>query len=463
MVSSMEIVDRQREIEELRRLAAEAPALVVLRGRRRVGKTFLLRVALPGERVVSLQAEEKPLPLQLEAYARECSRLLPGEPPLVFGDWGEAFDFVERQARTGGALVVILDEFQYLVASDPGLESTIQRFWDRWDSDGVPVLLILSGSALSFMDQLLSGARPTYGRSAFRPLLLPLTYRDCSAFAQAKSSPANLIERFAVFGGTPQYQRWAGQRPLFDAIERTCLLPDAPLHSDPEHLIREEAGIREPGPYFGTLQAIAEGYTGTSAIAGRLQIKQQLATKFLSRLLELGYVARVEPLEPGGRAAGRGYWKIADPYFRFWFRYVFPNRSRLARGRTKELLTEIRRDLSTFVGRIFEDCCREWVGRYSSLGDGALEIGSWWSRQSDVEVDIVTLTKKGYGLLGSCKWSTRQVGENVLDDLYVVRGILGRPAATARLVLFSRSSFTRAVRARAADENVTLVDVADLF
>nr|MBA2426415.1 restriction endonuclease [Actinomycetota bacterium] len=120
-------------------------------------------------------------------------------------------------------------------------------------------------------------------------------------------------------------------------------------------------------------------------------------------------------------------------------------------------------DLSTFVGRIFEDCCREWVGRYSSLGDGALEIGSWWSRQSDVEVDIVTLTKKGYGLLGSCKWSTRQVGENVLDDLYVVRGILGRPAATARLVLFSRSSFTRAVRARAADENVTLVDVADLF
>lgn len=459
----MDIVDREREIQELTELAARPPGLVVLRGRRRVGKTFLLRVALPGERVVSLQAEEKPLPLQLEAFARECSRLLPGVPPLAFSGWGEAFEFVEHQGRTGGALVVILDEFQYLVASDPSLESTVQRFWDRWDSDGVPVLLILSGSALSFMNQLLSGTRPTFGRSAFRPLLMPLSYRDCSAFAPANSPPTSLIERYAVFGGTPQYQKWAGQRPLFDAIERTCLLPDAPLHSDPEHLIREEAGIREPGPYFGTLEAIAGGHTGTSAIAARLQIKQQLATKFLSRLQELGYVARVEPREPGGKASGRGYWKIADPYFRFWFRYVFPNRSRLARGRSSELLAEIRHDLSTFVGPIFEDCCREWLGRYSSLGGDAIEVGSWWSRRSDVEVDVVTLTKKGYGVLGSCKWSTRQVGENVLDDLYHVRGVLGRPATRAALVLFSRAGFTQAVRTRAKDEGITLVEVADLF
>lgn len=459
----METVNREREIEELRRLAARPPGLVVLRGRRRVGKTFLLRVALPGERVVSLQAEEKPLPLQLEAFARECSRLLPGEPPLAFGDWGEAFDFVERQALTGGALVVILDEFQYLVASDPSLESTVQRFWDRWDSDTTPILLILSGSALSFMDQLLSGARPTFGRSAFRPLLMPLSYRDCSAFAPRKSSPVDLIERFAVFGGTPQYQRWAGQRPLFDAIEQACLLPDAALHSDPEHLIREEAGIREPGPYFGTLEAIADGYTGTSAIAGRLQIKQQLAAKFLSRLQELGYVARVEPLEPRRKSAGRAYWKIADPYFRFWFRYVFPNRSRLARGRSGEVLAEIRNDLSTFVGPIFEDCCREWIGRYASLGDDAREVGAWWSRRSDIEVDIVTLTKKGYGVVGSCKWSRRQIGEDVLDDLYHARGVLGRSATRAGLVLFSRAGFTQAVRARAKDESVTLVDVAELF
>lgn len=459
----MDIVDREREIADLRRLATKPPALVVLRGRRRVGKTFLLRVALPGDRVVSLQAEEKPRPLQLEAFARECSRLLPGNPPLAFGDWADAFDLVERQARAGGSLVVILDEFQYLVASDPGLGSTVQRFWDRWDAEAVPVMLVLSGSALTFMDELLGGAGPVFGRSVLRPLLLPLTYRDSAAFAPRGSSAAELIERFAVFGGTPQYQRWAGRRSLLEAIEQTCLLPDAPLHSDPEHLIREEGGIREHGPYFGALEAIAEGHTRTTAIAGRLEISQQLASRFLARLRELGYVARVEPLEPGGKAAGRGYWKIADPYFRFWFRYVFSNRSRLARGRSREVRDEIGRDLPTFVGPIFEDCCRAWVGRYSSLGADALDVGSWWSRRSDVEVDVVTVTKRQYRVLGSCKWSTRQIGENVLGDLYEARGALGPKAATARLVLFSRSGFTSALRKRAEAENVDLVEPEQLF
>jgi hypothetical protein len=457
------IVDREREIDQLRELAAAAPALVVLRGRRRVGKTFLLCVALGGDRVISLQAEQQPRPLQLEAFARECSRLLPGTPPLAFRDWGEALEFVEQQARAGGSLVVILDEFQYLAASDPGLESTIQRLWDRWDAGGVPVLLVLCGSALSFMAGLLAGGRPTHGRSAYRPLLLPLSYRDAASFAPVAASPVELIERFAVLGGTPQYQRWGRARSLGEVVSKTVLPTDAPLHSDPEHLIRSEDEIREPGPYFGALDAIADGYTTTSEIAGRLEIKQQLADKFLSRLDELGYIVRVEPLEPGGKGARRAFWQIKDPYFRFWFRYVFPNRSRLARGRIAEVAREIRSDLSTFVGPIFEDCCREWVGRYSPLGQGALEVGSWWSRKHDIEIDVVTVEKRGYGLLGSCKWWRRKVGANVLDELYEGKVALGPKAAQAKLAIFSRAGFTDALNERAEREDVLLVGARELF
>lgn len=460
---AVELVDREREIQQLRELAAGPPALVVLRGRRRVGKSFLLRVALAGDRVISLQAEQQPRPLQLEAFARECSRLLPGTPPLAFGDWSAALEFAERQAGATGPLTVVLDEFQYLAASDPGLESTIQRLWDRWDADGVPVLLVLCGSALSFMAGLLGGARPTFGRSVYRPLLLPLTYRDAGAFAPASSSPAELIERFAVLGGTPQYQRWAGARPIGEVVSKTVLPPDAPLHSDPEHLVRAEEEIREPGPYFGALEAIARGYTTTTQIAGRLEIKQQLAGKFLARLDELGYIARAEPLEPGRKGARRAVWRIEDPYFRFWFRYVFPNRSRLARGRIGEVGREIRRDLSTFVGPVFEACCREWVARYSPLGESALEVGSWWSRRHDLEIDVVTLGKKGYDVLGSCKWSTRRVGESVLDGLYEARSALGPKAAQARLAIFARSGFTEALRERATREGVELVEASDLF
>ncbi|MBM3147276.1 MAG: hypothetical protein FJ000_05200 [Actinobacteria bacterium] len=458
-----EVIDREREIGQLRELAADPPALVILRGRRRIGKTYLLRVALTGDRVIHFQAEEQPRTLQLEAFAKECSRLIPGAPPLSFAAWADAFRFIGDQAAQAGPLSIALDEFQYLASSDPALVSTIQRFWDQWDSDRTPVMLVLSGSALSFMQGLLTGSRPTFGRSVYRPVLLPLTYRDCAAFAPHGASSDTLVERFAVLGGTPQYQRWAGSRSLARILSETVLPPDAPLHSEPENLIRLEEGIRGPGPYFGVLQAIAEGYTSTSTIAGRLEVKQQLATQHLSRLQQLGYVARVEPLEPGHKGAVRGHWKTIDPYFRFWFRYVLVNRSRLARGRIDEVAAEIREDLPSFTGPVFEDICRDWVGRYSALGDGALEVGSWWSRRSDVEVDVVTLQKKGYGLLGSCKWWRRRVGVAELDDLYRARAALGPNAAQARLVLFARGGFTRELAERAALENVTLVGLTELF
>lgn len=458
-----EIVDRERELTQLRELAKRPPALVVLRGRRRVGKTFLLRVAFPNERVVSLQAEEQPRAFQLEAFARECSRLLPGTPPLAFESWSNALEFIERQASAAHPLVVILDEFQYLVTSEPALPSIVQRVWDRWDERETPVTLVLSGSALSFMEGLLGGAQPTFGRSVYRPLLAPLSYRDARAFAPAGSSPAQWIERFAVLGGTPQYQLWAGRKSLSEVIAQAILPPDSPLHGEPEHLIREEEGIRGPGPYFGALEAIAHGYTTTTAIGGRLEMSAQLVNKFLRRLEELSYLARVDPIEVDGPAVGRGHWKISDPYFRFWFRFVFPNRSRLARGRVEEVAREIQRDLSTCVGPLFEDCCREWVGRHSDLGAGALEVGSWWSRKGDVEVDLVTREKKGYGLLGSCKWSTRQLQEGVLDELLQARAAVGPKAAQAKLAVFARAGFSNALKARAKRDRVSLVQVDELF
>lgn len=460
---ALKVVNRERELEQLQRLASAPPALVVLYGRRRVGKSFLLRVALTGERVVSLQAEQKPLPLQLDEFARECSRLLPGSPPLAFSSWSEALTFLEGQAVAGGPLTAVLDEFQYLADSDTALESTIQRFWDRWDREQIPILLVLAGSALSFMEGLLGGRQATFGRSVYRPLLKPLNFRDSSAFAPRGTTAIGMIERYGVIGGTPQYQRWAGERPLDEVISESVLPPDASLHSDPEHLIREEGDIREPGPYFGALEAIANGQTTPTAIGGRIQMKSQAVDRILRRLEELGYLAKVEPLEPGGKGSSRAYWKISDPYFRFWFQFVFANRSRLARGRIKEVAREITRDLPTFLGPIFEDCCREWVGSYSDLGANALEVGSWWSRKSDTEIDVVALDKNGYTLLAAGKWWEAEVGVNVLDDLYNARSVIGPKAAQARLAIFSKLGFTEPLRERAEAEGVALIEPADLF
>ena len=459
---AIEIVDRERELRQLRALAGAPPGLVILTGRRRVGKSFLLRVALTGDRVVHFQAEEQPRPLQLAAFARECSPLV-GGAPLAFATWEDAFSFLDGQAKQDGSLVAVLDEFQYLADEDAGLVSAIQKWWDRWDHENTPVLLVLSGSALTFMVGLLSGQEPTHGRSVWRPVLQPLDYRDASEFAPRGLSPVELVERYAVLGGTPQYQRWAGARPLGEILRDVILSPDAPLHRDPEHLVREEDEIRDPGPYFGTLEAIAAGYTTPTEIGSRLEAGTQLVNKYLKRLQALGYILKVEPLEPRGKGKARAYWKISDPYLRFWFSQVLPNRSRLARGRIEEVAREIEGRLSTHTGHVFEDVCRDWVGRVSPLGSKADEIGSWWNRKSNVEVDVVALDKNGYTVLGECKWRKDPLDVDVLDELFRAQAVIGPKANQARLALFSRSGFSDELRARAANEGVELVTVADLL
>lgn len=166
---------------------------------------------------------------------------------------------------------------------------------------------------------------------------------------------------------------------------------------------------------------------------------------------------------PIGPAGGRPSYRIRDPFFRFWFRYVFPARSRLERGRVEEVRSEIEADLDTFMGLAFEDCCREWVGRYAP--PNAIPrfdaLGSWWSRSADMEIDVVATRKERPVLLGSCKWSAR-MPLSALEGLRRQQLRLGAIAAGARLALFARG-FAPALTRRASSEDVLLVSAADLF
>lgn len=456
------LIDRERERALLLEARDNPPSLVVLTGRRRVGKSFLLSSVLRGPRVVGFHADEHREEDQLDLLGQEASRLLPGNPPLFLPDWSDALDFFEHQAKTGGALVVVLDEFQYLCATQPALPSMIQRAWDRWQREGVPITLVLSGSALSFMEGLLTYSAPLYGRATQRPFLTPLDYRDAAGFVRG-TNPEALLRRYAVLGGTPQYQVWAGDRPLQRVVREAILAKGQPLYEDPLHLLREGEGIRDPGTYVAILRAIAGGATQYNEIATRARLATGNLSPRLARLEELGYVTPWKPLAPGGRER-RASYRIADPYFRFFFRYVFPNRSRLERGRVDEVATEVLADLDNLMGRAFEDCCRTWVGRYADERQvgASEELGSWWSRDGQVEIDVVGIAKGRCTLLGSCKWA-RRVGVQALDELREAQAALGGKAATARLAIFARSGFDAALRRRAAEEDVLLVTAADLF
>jgi uncharacterized protein len=457
---ALDLIDRKPELARLREAIQSPPQLVVLRGRRRIGKSFLLVSALRGARGIFFQADEQPARTQLDLFSDEVARLTSPRVPLSFETWDQAFDTLAALAAEE-PIAVVLDEFQWLVAAEPALDSILQRHWDRWQREGTAVTIILSGSALRLMEGLLEPGAPLYGRSDYRPLLGPLDYRDASELGPSRAKAEQRLRRYAVLGGTPQYQVWAGRRGLSETIADRILSKGESLYEEPLHLLREEQEIRDPATYFAVVRAIAQGRTRVGEISNAAGIQTPNLTKTLARLESLGYVEARAPLSPTGPEAKRSSYRLVDPFFRFWFRYVFGNRSLLERGRVKEVLGFVERDLDTFMGLAFEDCCREWVGRYADAAFGSSrELGSWWSRDGRVEIDIVGASRGRYDLLASCKWS-RSAGTDVLQQLLAHRDQL--PGATAaRLAIFARG-FDPQLRRRAADEEVTLVGVEDLF
>lgn len=455
------MVDREAEVATLRSARATSPSLVVLIGRRRVGKSFLLARTLDGDRVVSFQGDEQDEGQHLALLAEEAGRRLIGSAALSFPTWDAALTFFGEQARRE-PLTVVLDEFQWLKSAQPALDSIIQRHWDSWERDGIPITLVLSGSALTMMERLLEQGAPLYGRATARPRLGPLDFRDAAVFATS-TDPVELLRRWAVLGGTPQYNIWAGAGAVETVIKKRILAKDAPLYDDPRHLLREGEGIRDPGTYLAILRAVAQGATTHNEIAQRAGVSASNLARRLARLEDLGYISPRAPLERDGTIA-RSIYEIADPYFRFWFRYILRNRSRLESGRVDEVYSEIIADLDNTVGPAFEQCCRAWVQRYADedLTGGPHEVGSWWSRKGDVEIDIVGVRKHKYVLVGSCKWR-READVDVLSDLLEHQNALGPAAKKAQLLIFARERFTKQLTERADDEGVKLLAAADLF
>jgi len=456
-------VDRVLEVQALKEASRQTPGLVVMTGRRRVGKSAIVNRAFSGENVIRHQADEQPEGVQLASFARDSARLL-GVPGLSFGSWDDALAFAGASAVARPGLVIVLDEFQYLCGSQPALPSIIQKHWDGWDRDRVAIVLVLVGSAISFMEKLLPAGSALHGRATLRPVIGPLSYRDAGQFAVPGASEVHRIERYAVLGGTPQYQIWVGADSVSAFVKRSVLSKLGPLYEEPQQLIRSEDGLRERGNYYAALAAIAAGRTRTGEIASVLEQPAGNASKILDRLRELRYVELSAPLSFSSKKS-RAHWQISDPFFRFWFRWVFPNKSRLEENRVQEVWEDIAKDFDAFVGPSFEACCRTWVARYCTdeFARSAIQVGRWWSRDGQAEVDVVAVDKSRYTLLGACKWHRSLVGPGVLDQLYEHRAILGPKAAQAQLAIFARTGFKADLVSRAQKEEILLVTPPELF
>ena len=475
------LFDRDREWEELETFVQQpAPAIGLVYGRRRQGKSYLLRALATAHGGLYHQALEE----EREPALARIGSLIAADAgvrgTITYPDWAAAFGELVR--RAGLDRVIVLDEFPYLTAKSPELPSVIQDAFDAARSGAGPSFrLILCGSALSVMTGLLSGQKPLRGRVSLQALMTPFDFRQAAQY-WGITDPETAFLVNAVLGGTPGYRPLLpGAAPQTPAEFETWLTegmlkPSSALFREADYLLTEDPAITDRALYQSVLAAIAEGHTTRTGISGVLAREDTALHHPLKVLESAAFIRRDEDLWRANRPVVR----LADPYLRFHFAVVRRDLARFEDRRTDEAWADARATFDSGVlGPHFEQMARTWTRQFASdttLGGHPSVIGSTQlndaSARSQVELDVVAVegnpnAKRPKALaIGEAKGGSavRTMGD--LKKLENGRALLGGRCDVegTRLLIFSRSGFAPDLVAEAAGRaDLELVDLARLY
>lgn len=467
----MAFIGRTNELEFLESSYAQSNAqLVVLYGRRRVGKTEILSHFAQGKDHVFFAAPQANKDEQLAAFSRQmfeagapASRYLRQYP-----DWETALQDIANlpASADGNKRLVILDEFPYLVRSDKSLPSIIQNLWDHTLRHN-NITLVLCSSSMSFIEkEILSEKSPLYGRATGILRVDPMPYWDAAKFFP-HYTPANNALAFAVLGGVPHYlAQFDPDEDVATNIRQRILRRGAALYSEAEFLMHQE--FREPATYNTILQAVALGATQLNDIAQRTAMPAAAVSSYLRNLIEVNIVERefptnAKPIEES--KVMRGLYRLSDNFFRFWYAFVAPNRSDLEIGDIDGVWRhDVEPLLHDFAGTPFERICAQWLRRENMRGQlpfRASHIGRWWDART--EIDVVATDKSATHLIaGECKFRNRPMDIPMLRRLQ--EKALRLKGAERSAMLFSLGGFSPELTKLAyEDESICLIGVDDLY
>lgn len=482
-----DVFDRVLEWEDLATFATgggDGLRVAVVHGRRRQGKSYLLRRLAAETGGFYHQALEEEATPALERLGDALGRWL-GVPGgrLAFADWGAAVDAVAGLRREGGAPVVaVIDELPYLLDRVPELSSLLQRAVDvaRDDRRGPAVRLVLCGSALSVMTGLLSGQRALRGRVATTVRVDPFDYREAAAYWGVTDSWPVALRLHAILGGTPGYRDLLALDPPREVraiggwLAAGVCNPASALFREDDYLLAEERGIADRALYHSVLAAIAAGNRTETKIAAALGRERQALSWPLRVLLESGFVVR----DDDALRRRRPFYRIADPIVRFHHVVTRCDLARFEERRAIEAWADAGARFATHVlGPHFEDVARRWTIRHAcerTTGGRLARVGATQlndpAGRSQIEVDVVGIRAgetARVGLLGEAKLGAGAAGPGVLARLERARDLLARGAAVdagAKLAVFSASGFDRALRVAArARGDVELVDLERIY
>jgi uncharacterized protein len=405
MPARLPFLDRDEEAARLRRLVeGREGSLGVLYGRRRCGKSRLLREVLPAERAVYYVGDERESTLQRASLATEIARLFSGFDQVTYPDWNALLSRFWHEAPLG--TVLALDEFPALAVAAGELPSLLQKYLDRFPERRVH--LLLAGSSQRMMQGLvLDRTAPLFGRAAEILKISPLE-AGWILRALGLGDPAQAVEAYAVWGGTPRYWELAADHPdLATAVRSLVLSPLGVLHEEPSRLLLDD--LRDTAQAASILSLIGQGCHRAFEIAARLGKPATSLSRPLQRLLEMDLIARETPFGTEPRGSKRTLYRIADPFLRYWFRFVEPNRSRLEARQLAAVERDIAERFAHHAGEVWEELARTSVPRLGCFGKSWGPASRWWGAGLDrqpLEVDLVAESETGDSILvGEVKWA----------------------------------------------------------
>lgn len=463
----MKFVDRIDEIKFLEKeYKRKTSSFIVLYGRRRVGKTRLIKEFIKNKDSVYFLATEESEAENIKTfqnilYSKYKIPLLDNNKLL---SWNDLF-YIISTLKLEKKLIIVIDEFQYLLKSNKGFSSILQKSWDEYLKDK-SIMLIISGSALSMIKrEVLSYSSPLYGRRTSQMNLKPIKFKYFKEFFENKN--IDLIKLYSLTGGIPKYVEILELKEnIYDTIKENFLNVNSYLFEEPYFLLEKE--LKDIGSYFSIIKAIANGNNKLSKISTSLGIKQTSLSYYLNNLIELDILEREVPiLEKNPQTSKKGIYKIKDNFLNFWFKFIYPYKSYIEIGNIDFVMNIIKKSfIERHVSFIYEDISKEKLidlNLNDKLPVKLSKIGRWWDK--NLEIDIVGVDRENKPILfGECKYTKKPVDLDVYYALVEKSKKLLKDNNQNNLyfAFFSYNGYTKNFIDKVKKEKNTLIFEGDL-
>ncbi|MFA4701974.1 ATP-binding protein [Pyrococcus kukulkanii] len=408
-MKSRKFVNRENELETLNRLYGDDGfKLILVTGRRRIGKSRLVQEFIKDKDAIAVQFEKRVWKYNLRKFNVAISEYF-NIPTLNFSTFYDAFKFIASQTKK--RLIVFLDEFSYLLRYSD-IEAEFQSIVDEVLQNS-NLMLILSASSVrrGFFEY----SAPLYGRSDAVINLQPLRFRHIFEWFPG-ISPEDAVKIYSVTSGIPRYLEFFRGNKVEKEIIENFFNPNSFLFREAKELLEEE--LREPETYYTILEAVAKGKTRVNEIAQYSFIEPKNTARYLRILEDIGILKREFPV---CRKAKRGIYRFKDLYFAFWFRFVAPHFEEIESGFNEGAIEDFKAEFNDYLGFAFEEIARQVLidlSREGKLPFRITKIGRWWHRGE--EIDIVALNERERKVLFvEVKWRdlSGKEAERILKDL----------------------------------------------